>query len=248
MENRNTAPQGKRLHRKLYSICGISRLVAILLVAVIVMAIVCFIPVYQRYRTQGEIVACATALDSARRQLAAGYMLDGFVNGDAEDAKALVTYAMNGWDDLCPDGGNVYIVPRTEDDLAWDVVCGLHCADKKLCTRLNSDNVLQQLRDGLHREQLLDNPYPESLAFTLHHRQYTAYLVDEATNFKRGTDLTKDYEGIVAFYSIVGHSDFGADSGLEDGELWYFSFADENHCATWTNSQLWTGDSYKVVG
>lgn len=248
MENRNMAPQ-ERLQEKLHSSRGISRLIAILLAAVIVMAIVCLIPIYQHYQTQAATLACATGLDTARRQLADKFMFDGFENGDAEDAKEWIAFVMNGWDDLCPDGGDVYIVHNEPGSaLEWDVVCGLHCADKKLRTRLNSENVLQQLRDGLHREQLLDNPYPESLEFTLHHRQYTAYLVDEATNFKRGTDLTKDYEGIVAFYSIVGHSDFGADSGLDDGELWYFSYADENHCATWTNTQQWTGDSYKVVG
>ncbi len=248
MDNNNTAPRMRHLS-KLHSVRGMSWLVGILLVLVTVLFIVVMIPVYHKYQTQGEILACATALDTARRQLAVDYMFDGFENDSAEAAKKLVTEVMLGWDDLCPDGGNVYIVPRGGDSLAWDVVCGLHGSDRKQCTRLNSDTVLEQLREALRLERQLDNPYPESLEYTLHHRTYTAYLTDEPVPFKRGTKLTDGYQdaGIVAYYSIVGHSDFGADSGLEEGQIWYFSYADEEHCAAWSSLQRWTGDSYDVV-
>ena len=48
---------------------------------------------------------------------------------------------------------------------------------------------------------------------------------------------------------IVLHDaiDFGADSGMKEGELWYFAFADEEHCAIWTYHDEWTGDSYRNV-
>ena len=233
------------LPSKLHNRRGMSRLVMILLILIIVLAITSMIPTYLKYQRMGKVVACATALDSARRQLAADFMLDGFVNGKAEDAKDVVAYAMNGWDDLCPDGGTVYIVRNEDSELEWDVVCGLHDKDSKRCTRLNADYVLDQLREALRQEQLLGNPYPESLTYTLHHVEHTAYLVDEATNLKRGTRLTEGYDGIVAFYSIVGHSDFGADSWSKEGEIWYFSYADEEHCATWSSRDMWTGDSYR---
>ena len=32
---------------------------------------------------------------------------------------------------------------------------------------------------------------------------------------------------------------------VEDGALWYFSYADEAHCANWRADDGWTGDSYR---
>ena len=235
---------GAKLHEKLHSERGISWLIAILLAAILVLAIVCMIPVYRRYQKQAQVLACATALDTARRQLATDYMSSGFTNEKAQEAKDFVSVVMNGWDDLCPEYGTVYIIDREGDDLAWDVYCGLHGEDKKLCTRLNSDYVLDQLREALKIEQANGVQYPESLTYTLHGKTRTALLVDEATGLKRGTATTEGYEGIVAFYSLVGHSGFGAGRG-KDGSLWYFSFADENHCANWRVNDGWTGDSYR---
>ena len=230
---------------KLHSCKGISRLIAILLVLVIVLSITSLIPSYLRYRTQAKAFACATALDTAKRQLAADFMLGGFENGSAEQAKELVKYVMNGWDDLCPDGGNVYIVPKGDSIMDWDVYCGLHGSDKKLCTRLNADYVMQQLEAGLLQARQEGVEYPESLPFTLHHRSHTAYLVDEPTGLRRGTRTTEGYDGIVAYYSVVGHSSFGDDSGMAEGRLWYFSYADEDYCANWNYHDTWTGDSYQ---
>ena len=233
----------KRMASKLNS-RGMSWLIAVMLVLIIVLSITAMIPSYRRYQERGKALACATALDTARRQLATDYMSAGFENGKAQQAKEFVGQVMNGWDDLCPDYGTVYIVPRDGDTLAWDVVCGLHNSDKKLCTRLNSDYVLEQLREALKASQGNGIKYPESLQYTLHGKTHTAYLVDAETPLKRGTSTTDDYEGIVAFYSVVGHSAFGEGKGKE-GSIWYFSYADENHCANWREDKGWTGDSYR---
>lgn len=239
----------KNLCGKLKNKQGISRLVAIMLALILILVIIILIPIGIQYRHQAKIYSCYVGLDTARRQLAGGYMFDGFENGEAEDAKELVAYAMNGWDDLCPDGGDVYIVPKSGDGVAWEIVCGLHCKDAKLRTRLNSYNVREQLRDALLKEQAKGNMYPETLPYTLHHKEYIAELVDESTGLKRGTRTTmgREKDGIVAYYSIVGHSDYGADSGMKEGEIWYFSFADEDHCANWSYHDQWTGDSYDNV-
>lgn len=237
------------LRKKLKSDGGLSWIFAIMLVLIIILAITSMIPSYLKYQERGKTVACATALDTARRQLASNFMLNGFENGSAEDAKDFIGFVMNGWDDLCPDGGDVYIVPKGDSLIDWDVVCGLHCADSKLRTRLNAYNVRNQLREALLVRRSAEDPYPESLPFTLHHKDYTAHLVDETTPLKRGTRTTMgmEKEGTVAFYSLVGHSDFGADSGMKDGELWYFSFADADHCANWNYHDEWTGDSYRDI-
>lgn len=240
-----------RARKKLGDNKGVAWLVLVLVVLVLVLAVIVMIPVYRNYQRKGHTVACATALDTARRQLAAEYMLDDWTNDSAKEAKLLVTQVMNGWDDLCPEGGTVYIVHNAGDkvstDLAWDVVCGLHAADKKLCTRLNSDYVLDQLREKLRQEQLLGNNDPATLQFTIHGKEYTALLVDEETGLKRGTDLTKGYSGIVAFYALKGHGPLGAESPAAEGEICYFSYADETHCATWRSGDGWTGDSYEGV-
>ena len=189
-----------------------SWVIAVLLVLVIVLAITSLIPSYKKYQDQGKKLACDTALDTARRQLASNFMLNGFENGSAEDAKAFVTYVMNGWDDLCPAGGSVYVVPKANSPMDWEIICGLHCSDSRLCTRLNAYNVRDQLREALLKERNKGNPFPESLPY--------------------------------AYYSVVGHSDFGADSGMKEGQMWYFAYADEEHCANWSYHDEWTGDSY----
>ena len=237
------------IHAKLHSKRGLAWIFAILLALILVLCVMILIPTYKKYQEQGKIVACATALDTARRQLASDFMLNGFENGSAEKAKDFIAYVMNGWDDLCPDGGSVYIVPKDNSLLDWDVVCGLHCADKKLCTRLNAYNVLEQLREALRARRNEGEEYPETLPFTLHGKAGTALLTDEDPGFKRGTATTPGYEKkeIVVYYSIVGHSDFGADSGMKEGELWFFSFADKEHCANWCYHDEWTGDSYRAL-
>ena len=239
----------KKLRAKLNSRRGISRLAGIMIALIIALVIAILIPIGLKYRRQAKIYSCYTGLDTARRQLASHFMFEGFENDKAEAAKEWVGFVMNGWDDLCPEGGDVYVVPKGDSELDWDVVCGLHCKDKRLCTRLNAYNVREQLRDALLKEQAKGNMYPETLPFTLHHKEYIAQLVDESTGLRRGTRLTmgREEDGIVAFYSIVGHSDYGASSGMKEGEIWYFSYADEEHCANWNYKEQWTGDSYDNV-
>jgi hypothetical protein len=102
----------------------------------------------------------------------------------------------------------------------------------------------EQLREALLHERNKGNLFPESLPYTLHNKPHTALLTDVDVGLKRGTKLTDDQEGIVAYYSVVGHSDFGADSGMKEGQMWYFAYADEEHCANWSYHDEWTGDSY----
>lgn len=232
--------------KHIWSDCrGIARLTLILLILVGVMLMAAAYPIYRSFMDESARVGCVAALDTAHRQLAVDFLM---VNGTptAKDAKDLVTYAMNGWDDLCPGGGTVYVVEhKNGSELPYDVVCGLHDPDAKEATRLNAGYVLWQIEEAVRQAQAAGDPYPASVTVELHHKTITAQLVDDFTGLRRGTSTTKGLEGIVAYYSIVGHSDFGADSGLKEGEVWYFSYADENYCAAWSSKQSWTGDSYK---
>ena len=48
----------------------------------------------------------------------------------------------------------------------------------------------------------------------------------------------------MAFYGVAGQDGAWADAGGKAGEICYFSFADEDHCAAWRADDGWTGDSY----
>ncbi len=224
---------------------GISRMALIMVILVIVMAVVIAVPKIRAFNAGGEEVACAVGLDSARRRLAE----DVIVNQGKEDARQaqeVVTVAMNGWDDLCPGGGKVYLVRTQDRNLPYDLVCGKHDSDTKRRTRLNAGYVLTQIDDKLAMRRLVEDEFPQTLTFNLNGEEWEAVLTDEPVTFKRGTATTKGYEKKknVAYYGIMGHSEFGSDTGAEEGELCYFVFADPEHYAEWDPDEGWTGDCY----
>ena len=237
---------GKQIYKKLHRNRGIARLVVILSVLALVLVAAALYPVIQHYRFRADALGCLAGLDTARRQLAAQYLFNG-ENGSAEEARDYVGFVMAGWDDLCPGGGTTYIVPKENSELDWDVVCGLHGQDRKQCTRLNADYVLQQLREELRTAQVLGTRYPESLTVTLHHKPLEAHITEEDTGLRRGTRATVGAKGTLVSYAIAGYSDFGTGRGVPNGEICWFSFADEEHCANWSVWDGWTGDSYSDV-
>ena len=236
----------KRIRSKLHQIRGIARLVVILTVLALVLIAAALYPVIQHYRFRADALGCLAGLDTARRQLAAEYLFEG-ENSSAEEARDYVGFVMAGWDDLCPGGGTTYIVPKDDSELAWDVVCGLHGQDRKQCTRLNAEHVLQQLREELHTAQVLGTTYPESMTVTLHHKPLEALITEEDTGLRRGTRATVGATGTLVSYAIAGYSDFGTGRGVPVGEISWFSYADEEHCANWSAWGGWTGDSYSDV-
>ena len=237
---------GKLRCEKLHQNRGIARLVVILTVAALVLLAAALYPVIQRYRFRADALGCLAGLDTARRQLAAAYLFEG-ENSSAEEARDYVGFVMAGWDDLCPGGGTTYIVPKDDSELAWDVVCGLHGQDRKQCTRLNADYVLEQLREELRTAQVLGTTYPERMTVTLHHNPLVALITEEDTGLRRGTRATVGAKGTLVSYAIAGYSDFGTGRGAPVGEISWFSYADEEHCANWSAWDGWTGDSYSDV-
>ena len=236
----------KRRRTKLNQNRGIARLVVILAVLALVLVAAALYPVIQRYRFRADALGCLAGLDTARRQLAAEYLFEG-ENSSAEQARDYVGFVMAGWDDLCPGGGTTYIVPKDDSELAWDVVCGLHGQDRKQCTRLNADYVLEQLREELRTAQVLGTTYPERMTVMLHHKPLEALITEEDTGLRRGTRATVGAKGTLVSYAIAGYSDFGTGRGVPVGEISWFSYADEEHCANWSAWDGWTGDSYSDV-
>lgn len=234
------SPWGKLRDRS-----GASRLIiVILLVLVFVMTIVISIPTVQYFIRRSEELGCGTALDTARRQLATAYMSSGGFKS-VDEAKEVVTYVMDGWEDLCPGGGNIYIVDQPGDEMPYGLVCGMHDKDAKRRTRLNASWVLDQLREALRQSKLAGNPAPESIPLTLNGENLEVLLTDKKTDWKRGTSSTHGVEGTVVRYGISGIGDFEPTYyAVPAGDICYLSFADEHYCANWSSRGSWSGDSY----
>ena len=130
-----------------------------------------------------------------------------------------------------------------ESKVGYRVVCGLHDQDTKERTRLNASNALEQIEKSVKEERTLGVDYPDRVTVVINDKQYETILRDEESGLKRGTGATTGVKGTVIYYSITGHSEFGEDSGLKEGQVWYFSYADETHCANWSSIDGWSGDS-----
>lgn len=228
--------------QKLSGSSGIAALVVVLAVLVLALAVIIAAPVYRARREQADEIGCVSSLTSANNQLAIETISAGEMTAD--EAKAIVTRAMNGWDDLCPAGGTPYLV-AAEGEVPWRVVCGLHDKDTKERTRLNAAYVLKQLRQKIDLEQKLGDPTPSEVTVELNGKEYQALLTDQETGLKRGTSATSGVRGTVIYYSLAGYGEFTEDISLPVGSVCYFSFADEEHCATWKHQRGWSGDSYE---
>ena len=236
----------KAVKNKLKNKLGLARAIVILIItAVVLAAVVILIPTVKHYRAESQKIGCATALDTAYRQYIDAYLTSG--SGlDKDETKEVITFVMNGWDDLCPGGGNIYIVRDTEkgEDL-YRLVGGLHDDDLKERARLHAGHVLDLVREAVAAAREKGDPAPDSVTMTPNGKELVAIRTDEPSTLRRGTDQTMDYEGTVAFYSIVGMGDDSGSSDQKEGEVWSFTFADEYYCAKWNYRQSWTGDAYK---
>lgn len=237
VRNKSGRVSGKMTDKK-----GVSRLVFILIVALCVLLIVASVPLIMYYRSQSAKIGCVTALDTASRQIADKFLIDGF--HDAKEVKNWVTLVMNGWDDLCPGGGNVYVVYDKDADMPWRLVCGLHGEDRKECCRLNAAHVLDLVREEI-KKAADEGSVPESVEVRLNGEKLVAKLTEEETGLVRGTYSTTGYNGTVAFYGITGIGKIGASSEAGEGEICYFSFADPDNCANWKYRDGWTGSAWK---
>lgn len=234
-----------RSGEKLHSRSGMSWLLAILLVAIIVMSVVVCIPWVRGIRQQADDVGCDTAVENARRELTVAYLSEG-AKPTEDWARRTLAKTYRELDGLCPVGGEIYVVDNPNDDeLPIAIVCGLHGRDAKQNTRLNAKRALQRLREELLQSRKDGQPLPEALTVSLNGTFLTARLVTEPVNLKRGTATTSGYDGTVAFYGIAGNGGVGEDAAVREGEICYFAFADEQHCAIYEAGSQWTGDSYR---
>ena len=197
----------------------------ILIIAIAVLLVAIIVPTSIYRASIAAKLGCEQAVDSGTRQMYDAYLNDSI--HDVSEAKAFVTHVMVGWDNLCPGGGTMHIVYNPDDDRPYRLACGLHDKDEAERTRLNAMYVLDELREELRLRQAKGIQYPETLTVSLNSKDLTAVLNDHESGLVRGTYNTPGLEGTLVYYSIAGHSEFCADSGGEEGRIWYFSFADE---------------------
>ncbi len=197
--------------------------IALLLIAAIVFSNV----VSLRARAKKmEARDCKLALEAAQQRIdKESARHDPYTEAQA---KAAATQNVVAWEELCPYGGDCYLLPDNGD---YDVFCALHGEDKKLCTRLNAENALSQVDTELRAQQALGRPVPETVAVRLNGTTYTAERTDADPGFRRTGSAARGYKGTVIFY-------LADENGLHG-----FYFADDYHCANWADSGEWTGDS-----
>lgn len=223
---------------------GISKLAVVLIILAIVLAAVIAIPVTISVLQKTSAIGCEQALDTARRQLYDAYQIGTIHN--VEDAKNYVAYVMNGWDDICPDCGNIYIVKQDGNaEEPYRIFCGLHNADKKENTRYNAESVLDQVKAAVKKCQAEGNKYPDSVTVKLHNKDVVVTRVEKETNINYGTNSTPDVKGTVIYFGITGKFEYEKSEERDDSLICYFDFADEEYAAVWSIIEGWHGSSYR---
>jgi len=216
------------------------RLAAVLLALIAVMLGIIAMPSYRAYRYRAQKVGCQQAMKSAKDGLIIEYM-DRWDAGSVEDAMKTLDEVMPERANICPAGGTVYLVRRS--DGIFEPVCGLHDSDLERRTRLNASRAKDLLAEELLRIRKEGGAEPESVEIRLNGMALECVRVQKPQRLYRGTRTTNGYKGIVALYGLAGEGSF-SDNGLKSGEIAYFVYADEDHCASWRAGDGWTGDAY----
>ena len=223
---------------------GVNRVVAILLVLIAIMLVVVLLPAWDDLRLLSQRLSCEQAMKSAKDGLIIEY-LGRFKEGSVQDAMNTLDQVMVARPNICPAGGEVYLIKNSEG--IYEPLCGLHDRNARRRTRLNASRALELLREG-RRKALRSSKgvEPEAVDIRLNSKPLACERVPKVQKRRRGTATTDGFEGVVAFYGLAGEGDFpaGEDAKVEAGDIFYFVYADEYHGAIWKANDGWTGDAY----
>lgn len=222
---------------------GVNRLTAILLALIAVMLVIIAVPGYRAYRYRAQKVGCEQAMKSAKDGLIIEYM-SHWEAGSVEDAMKTLDEVMPERANICPAGGTVYLVRGSNG--IFVPICGLHDSDLERRTRLNASRAQELLAEALLAARKDGGEEPESVEIQLNGKALECVRVQEEQNLHRGTRTTNGYTGIVAFYGLAGEGEFTTDK-VKTGEVAYFVYADEDHCASWRAGDGWSGDAYEAL-
>ncbi|MBR6220900.1 MAG: hypothetical protein IKQ80_10070 [Clostridia bacterium] len=214
---------------------GINRLIALLLALIAMMLVIIAVPAWQKFRYRSEKIACEQAMKSARDGLIIDYLAHSEA-GTAEDAMKTLDEVLPERDDICPSGGTVYLLRGSNG--IFEPFCGLHDTDTFRRARLNASHALDLLRESLRHARRESDAEPEAVEIKLNGKRLSCVRADSLPNMHRGTRYYHDYKGVVAFYTLEDAAD-GA------GDIASFLYADEDHCATWSEDKAWGGEAYE---
>ncbi|MER2142895.1 MAG: hypothetical protein ABS888_03800 [Eubacteriales bacterium] len=220
---------------------GVNRVIALLLAAIAVMLVVVLLPAWDDLRLLSQRLSCEQAMKSAKDGLIIEY-LGRFKEGSVQDAMNTLDQVMIARPNICPAGGEVYLIKNS--DGIYEPLCGLHDRNERQRTRLNASRALELLREK-RRAALRSSKgvEPDAVTITLNSQPLSCVWVDKAQKLRRGTATTDGFDGVVAFYGLAGEGSFPAED-VEEGDIFYFVYADENHCAIWKANDGWSGDAY----
>ena len=220
---------------------GVNRVVAILLAAIAIMLVIILIPAWDDLRLLSQRLSCEQAMKSAKDGLIIEY-LGRYKEGSVQDAMNTLDQVMIARPNICPAGGEVYLIKNSEG--IYEPLCGLHDRDLKRRVRLNASRALELLREA-RRIALRDSRgvEPDAVSIVLNSMELSCGRVQQTQKLRRGTGTTDGFDGVVAFYGLAGEGNFPA-GDVEAGDICYFVYADEYHCAIWNAGDGWTGDAY----
>ena len=223
---------------------GVNRATGILLALIAVMLVVIAIPAWRVFSYRSAKTGCVQAMKSATDGLIIEYLYRRD-SGSEQDARDALDSIMVARPDICPAGGNVYLIRGAND--IYVPVCGLHDDDAKLRVRLNASYAMDALKEARRIARRDTGAEPESVEITVNSKPLECVRVQAEEDIHRGTATTNGYKGIVCFYGLAGEGSFTSYKDVAAGDICYFVYADENHCAIWRSDDGWTGDAYSEV-
>ena len=208
---------------------SIRRLIILLIFVVLLLAVMIAIPMIQNREHKMERYACTLAIRRAQDAILVEFYSDPELT--KQEAALVVEKSKLAREDLCPSGGDYYLVPQSGG--GWRVTCGLHEEDTILRTRINASRVLEELQSQLDARRRFEEDVAASVTLDINGKALEVTLLAGDNALRRGTEYSIDFDGVVSFFSLN-----------TAGEVKWFVYADENHAAVWKLNSGWSGDAY----
>lgn len=207
---------------------GIRSLIWLLIFVVLLLVVMVVLPLIQNREGKAETYTCTLAIRRAQDAILVEFLSNPEMT--EQEAYVVVDESKLAREDLCPGGGDYYLVPQAGG--SWRVTCGLHEEDTKLRTKLNASRVLEQLQDQLASRKRLGMNM-ESMILNINGKPLDVVMLAGDNGLRRGTDYSIDFDGVVSFFSLNASE-----------EVNWFVYADVNHAAVWKINSGWSGDAY----
>ena len=155
-------------------------------------------PLIQNRERKAEGYACTLAIRRAQDAVLVEFFSDPEMT--EKDAAIVVDRSKLAREDLCPSGGDYYLVPISGG--SWRVTCGLHEEDTIQRTRINAARVLEEVQSQLANKRRLEMDVASSLLLNVNGKALDVQLLAGDNALRRGTDYSIDFDGVVSFFSL----------------------------------------------